>query len=133
MLNQRKKMTPKFPKPIVLKKVGDMLWEVYEDFEYYVGDPINNELITVPKGFKTDLASVPRLFWQIYPPDGKWTYAALVHDYLYFTQTRTRAEADRIFLEALKEIGVGWVTRRLMYTAVRVGAWLGWKKRKNEI
>ena len=54
--------------------------------------------ITAPAGFETDFASVPRLFWRIVPPWGRYSPAAVVHDFLYHTGLVTRAEADRIFL-----------------------------------
>ena len=42
-----------------------------------------NNKITVPKGFKTDLASVPRgIWWLIAPFD--IARAGVVHDYLYW-------------------------------------------------
>ena len=34
----------------------------------------------------------------------------------------TRADADRIFLEALEALNVGWVQRYALYLGVRVGA-----------
>jgi hypothetical protein len=84
--------------------------------------------ITVPAGFKTDFASVPRLFWRIIPPWGRYSAAAVVHDYLYETNSVDRAEADQIFLELMKRLGVPLWKRQLMYRAVRIGGWLPWKK-----
>lgn len=85
--------------------------------------------ITVPKGFETDLASIPRPFWAIYPPMGKYTEAAVVHDYLYrygnstilYGKRATRASADRLFRDLMKSEGVGFFTRNLFYYAIRVG------------
>ena len=125
-------MDQKFPKPLVMRKIDHMLWEIWEDFLYYVGDINNNDLITVPKGFKTDLASVPRIFWTIFPTDGRYVYASTVHDFLYSVQTRTRKEADHIFLEAMQEIGVNLLTRRTMWLAVRVGGWMPWNHHKKQ-
>lgn len=37
----------------------------------------------IPKGFKTDGASVPRIFWIAYPPNRpEYLSAAVIHDYL---------------------------------------------------
>jgi hypothetical protein len=85
--------------------------------------------ITVPAGFITDLASIPRAFHSLIPVNGKHSPAAILHDYLYCTQDRTRAEADAIFLEAMKACGVGWLRRQAMWSAVRAGGWLAWKER----
>lgn len=91
--------------------------------------------ITVEEGFDTDYASVPRLFWAIYPPDGAYTEGAVVHDYLYWYQPCTRAEADTVFLEAMEALGIPWLRRRLIYASVRAGGWLAWndnRKRRLE-
>lgn len=40
-------------------------------------------IIRVPAGFVTDFASIPRAFWVVLPPTGKYGKAAVVHDYLY--------------------------------------------------
>lgn len=39
--------------------------------------------IVVPKGFETDGASVPRLFWNIITPFGPIRYEAILHDFGY--------------------------------------------------
>jgi len=73
------------------------------------------------------------VFWAIFSPTGSYFEAALVHDYLYSkvsTWHIDRAMADRIFLDAMEEIGVGWLTRKTIYRAVRLGGWKGYKKSK---
>lgn len=60
--------------------------------------------IYVPEGFETNFASTPRIIWALFPPIGKWTQAAVLHDYLYAVGHKTdisRKEADNIFLEAM--------------------------------
>lgn len=85
-------------------------------------------VIEVPEGFETDFASVPRFFWRIVPPWGKYSPAAVVHDYLYSTGEAPRDIIDQIFLDLMGELGVkGW-KREAMYWAVRTfGGW-AWKK-----
>lgn len=81
------------------------------------------EDIRVPKGFKTNLASVPRLFWPLIGPFGKWTMAAIVHDYLYDKECVnkfTRKEADLVFYEAMRYHHVNTITARVMYYMVRL-------------
>lgn len=75
-------------------------------------------LIVVPAGFVTDLASIPRVFQSLIPKVGKHMLAAIVHDYLCRLDGFDRRLADRIFLEAMKLLGVNPVRRRLMYWAV---------------
>src|SRR5262249_6063867 len=52
--------------------------------------------VTVPTGFVTDLASIPSSFWSLLRPDGLYAYAAILHDYLYWFQTRPREQCDMI-------------------------------------
>ncbi len=42
----------------------------------------NQQTFTVNKGFVTDLASVPRLLWWLFPRDGTYLVAAILHDFL---------------------------------------------------
>lgn len=89
--------------------------------------------VNVPRGFVTDFASIPRAFWSALRPDGEYAYAAVVHDYLYWTQTRSRDEADDIFKMAMEDFDVGTGTVGTIYNAVRVGgkvAWNGNAKKK---
>ena len=78
----------------------------------------------VPKGFTTDLASIPRAARILIDRNGPSRPAATLHDYLYATGAVSRAEADSLFLEALEAASVGWVTRHLMHSAVRVAGWM---------
>ena len=123
-------MATSFTKPLIVKKIGDGTWEPYSEFDYHVGKYPSDDVITVPAGFRTDFASVPRPFWGIFPPDGKYTAASIIHDWLYNTQGihgRSRKKCDGIFLEAMTVLGVPWVTRHLMYRAVRIGGGKYWK------
>jgi hypothetical protein len=95
-------------------------WELCDPFTVRVeedGKPI--EIITVPKGFTTDLASVPRLpgAYLIFANRGR--RSAILHDYLYSQQV-PREWADSVFLAAMQN-EVGFISRNLMYWAVRLG------------
>lgn len=85
---------------------------------------------TVPVGFVTDGASIPKAFWSWIgsPFTGLYRKPSLIHDYLYATQTTERIYADRIFLEGMKSEGVSWWKRRVMYSAVRIFAGGIWKR-----
>jgi len=91
--------------------------------------------IVIPKGFHTDGASVPQIFWNIFSPWGSYFSAALVHDYLYSKDSdesfpvSERKDADKIFKEAMYNAGVGWITRETVYRAVRLGGWASYKKK----
>ena len=86
------------------------------------------ELITVPAGFVTDFASVPRPFRGVFPKAGKYRDAAVVHDYLYRYSDKSRGHADSIFSQAMKDLDVSWWRRATMYRAVRMWGAGIWKK-----
>ncbi|MCK5681545.1 DUF1353 domain-containing protein [bacterium] len=73
----------------------------------------------VPRGFKTDLASIPKMLWNIYPPHGLYLSASILHDYLCENDWMNRKDGDNIFLEAMSHSNVSRVTRTIIYFAVR--------------
>ena len=73
--------------------------KLVSDFKIY----INGILVIVPRGFVTDLASVPWVFRLMFNPDDpRFTEAALVHDWLYAGEILKRTESDKIFYAILK-------------------------------
>jgi hypothetical protein len=94
-------------------------WVIRKEFYYYVSDKNSEDIVTVPSGFVTDFASVPRVFWKILPKWGKYGNAAVIHDYLYVTKERSRKESDKIFLDGMAVLGVPKWKRYAMYYSVR--------------
>ncbi|EEF5015739.1 DUF1353 domain-containing protein [Salmonella enterica] len=109
----------KFTTPAILEMLGHYEWRVHEPFTFYLSDD-SSDVIEVPAGFVTDLATIPRIFWSLMPPDGKYAKAAIIHDYLYDNALRTKKEADRIFLDGMTVLGVPRWKRIIMYYAVRL-------------
>lgn len=85
-------------------------------------------IITVPAGFETNLASIPRPFRNIININGRSRRAAVLHDWLYSGQCVSRQEADNLFLVAMEVDGVNWLERRSMYLAVRAFGWRYYKQ-----
>lgn len=82
---------------------------------------------TVPSGFRTDFASVPRLLQWFAPSIGKWTRAAVLHDWFCVHLASgdcvvSARDADAIFRRVMREAGVGVIRRWLMWVGVRYGA-----------
>lgn len=73
----------------------------------------------IQQGFVTDLASIPRILWIIWPPFGNYLEAAVLHDYLY-SKGLNKQCADKTFLFVMEIYGVGWITRNLFYLAVKI-------------
>jgi hypothetical protein len=97
----------------------------------YVGQ--DDKHYVAPRGFITDLASIPRLLRALFDINGLSRAPAVLHDFLYCIHYTTRAEADALLLEALEAAGVGWATRWSMYLGVRSGGWMYWNKRGDGI
>lgn len=115
---------------------GRCQWCLATPLSYDVGAEHSGQTITVPPGSRTDLASIPRLVSNVFPPDGPWVKAAVVHDELYRKKGEvlrtghpapySRAQADGILREAMAVLGVGWVARQIIWSAVRVGGGKAW-------
>ena len=90
--------------------------------EYTVTKPLVWKNIKVPIGFKTDLATIPKQLQFAFKPNGKYSRASVLHDFLYTRELYSRYYADRTFLEAMKYDGVGYFTRYSFYYAVRLFA-----------
>jgi hypothetical protein len=86
------------------------------------------KMVEVPKGFVTDFASIPWQFWSMLRPDGDYAYAAVIHDYLYWTQQTSREIADEIFYLAMLDFKIDSPIAHAIYYAVRLGGEPSWKE-----
>lgn len=89
---------------------------VAEAFSVSVG----RSVLTIPKGFETDGATIPRPFRWILPPLGTYLRAVVVHDYLYTQGLFSKALADRTLRRILIEDGVSKPIASIMYLAVKL-------------
>lgn len=126
---------PKFLDPLQLEAIPPKTWRLINSFAYRTMITGKPQTITVPDGFENDLASIPRLFQNLIPVNGKHRWPAVIHDWLYYNKgilgvrmVFTRKECDQIFLEGMKVMGVGFFVRTAMYNAVRAGGWVYWNK-----
>lgn len=90
------------------------------------------EWITVPAGFVTDYASIPRPLWSLYSPHDQYSRAAVIHDYLYWTRQCLQSQADNLFLIAMKESAVPRVTQEAVYSAVHLAGHMSWDDNEKE-
>jgi hypothetical protein len=109
-----------FTTPADLRMLDDYRFQVLAPFVYHIGKYPSERVVVVPDGTVTDLATVPRVLWAIFPPHGKYAKAAIIHDYLYANGIGTKEFADKVFLEAMAVLGVPKTKRTLMYWAVRL-------------
>lgn len=83
---------------------------------------IDDKKYIIPKGFETDLASVPRFLWPIFAPQYSGFVApAIIHDYLYRCPNDvTRKFADEVLYSALIAENVTPFTASKFYLGVRL-------------
>lgn len=130
-----------FTTPADLRMLENYRWQLLAEFDYYVGEAIMRKIqpqiygqvvsVRVPAGTITDLATVPRLLWVIFPPHGQYAKAAIIHDYLYDQAIGSKTFADSVFLEAMEVLAVPRWRRVLMYWAVRLFGRGNYSKTKN--
>ena len=109
----------RFPNPLQAELLPDRkTWRLLAPFSYL--DPDHGR-IEVPADFETDFASVPR--WPLtFALLGQYGHAAaVIHDWLYRAGTLSRADADRVFLNALRSSGIARWRAWLMWAGVRLG------------
>lgn len=98
----------------IIRAINAEQWELMEPMTFAYG-------FTVPKGFVTDLASIPKWLWFIGRPTNiKFQRAAVAHDWLLSRVEVPKCRADRVFFELLKEDGVSLWKARIMYITVKV-------------
>lgn len=114
---------------IRIEPVGNGLWKVCIAFSYISN---KGERIDIPEGFIFDGASIPRFLWSVvgHPLEQIYLAAACIHDYLYVKQYYTRRRSDGIFLEAMRDKGVAWLRRTMMWLAVRIFGREPWENYK---
>jgi hypothetical protein len=119
----------RFTNALVVTPLSDGgTWVLIKPFGYDVGEEGSADKIDVAVGFMTDFASIPRPFWAILPRWGRYGNAAVLHDWLYWTQQRPRPAADKIMLEAMTVLTVPAWEKYPIYWSVRAFGWFSWKR-----
>jgi hypothetical protein len=107
---------------ITVRRFDADTWTVVDPLVYRG----RRDTFTVPAGFRTDFATVPRVVVWLIPRFGRYTLAAVLHDWLVTEGLRTGAvssrDADGLFRRVMREQGVPPARRWLMWTGVRLGA-----------
>lgn len=148
LLEGRQRFFPVTPE--VAYRLGKRSYVFHSAYTYrFVDEAGRHNRLTVPAGFKCDLASVPSVARPAVPPEPLDRSAAF-HDLLYRRGGRplkgehtilvegkwrdaghrwTRKEADQLFRRMLKEdsYGPGRVRRWMAYWGVRVGGHWAWR------
>lgn len=99
----------------VLKPYSKDRFELVEEYKY--------KDIIVNVGYQTNGADIPRIFWSFFPPNSpEYLSAVVVHDFLCDRARKKEdfRQADEIFYEMLKELGVSKIKAITFYLSVRL-------------
>jgi len=114
-------------------------WVLAEDCVYATND---GPVITAKRGFKTDLASIPRFLWFLLAPFELTLAGPIFHDLIYrlagsiappdgevvpSEKVFTKDEADDIFLELMTREKISYGIRNAAYIAVRLFGKSSWR------
>ena len=113
---------------LVVCPIDATCWILHESFTFSSERNGHQRTFTAPANFVTDFASIPWALRLIAPRWGRYGWAAVIHDFLYWEQSIDRCGADEVFLEAMKGSGVSAWRARLFYWAVRIFGNHAWKK-----
>lgn len=129
-----------FDSELSIRAVGPTTWETTAPLTWTGRE---GDTFTVPAGFVTDFATVPRFLHWLWLPYGAYTRAAVLHDWLLtelaiWVKARPRTDGqdwnpldplladshdiDGIFRAAMRDLGVPWLKRWTGWTAVRWAA-----------
>lgn len=119
------------PAEVRARKSEVQLYRLLTDFTVVVPEVGR---ITVPAGFVTDFASIPRLVWAwLSPEDPVVLFPSIVHDYLYSIKGEiegspaiSRERADQVLRDAMIACGARSSQAWVVYHAVRVGGASNW-------
>jgi hypothetical protein len=130
-----------------LRKMHDNVWELIAPFyASIVNDDGSQVEVMIPRGFMTDLCSVPRAPFSYLLFGGIGEKAGVLHDALYSPWPEikvvgmhsrepievTREWADAVLYAALEACNVGWFKRWMMYKGVRLAGWQFYKVKADQ-
>ena len=120
-------MNAAFLSPLRTETIGERRWLLTDDLVFY--SAIYRGVFIAPRGFQTDLASIPRIAWVLFPKVGKHDKGAVIHDGAYANALVTqdgdrifaaKAVGDTLFNEGMRAEHVNGLTRRFMHRAVAI-------------
>lgn len=81
---------------------------------------VDHQEFKIDKGFVTDLATIPRIFWPFASPAySPFICPAIIHDWFYRQNIFERQKVDLIFYRMLRSNGISALEASSMYYFVR--------------
>lgn len=126
------------PQPVITYEAPD--WILMDDCRYAALDGWS---ITAKRGFRSDLASIPRLFWAFIAFHDLSLIAPIMHDVIYRCgglvvlphgevapagRRFERKDADDLFLELMTRSNIAYWKRNVAFLAVRAFGQSSWRE-----
>lgn len=89
-------------------------------------------MVTIPKGFTWDLASIPPILWNLLSPE-ELAYESAFHDANYREQKVTKEYADFQFRYLMKARGKPWYIRWTAWAAVALFGGKAWEHNRKKL
>lgn len=87
--------------------------------KYKLLKPLTYKDVTVPAGYRTNGADIPRIFWFLLPPNkSDYLPAVIVHDYI--CDLEDYVKADKYFDEILRDLNVNKTDRKRLVVSVKL-------------
>lgn len=123
-------ITPLDTRKLALGPHGRLIFKLLAPLVYQ--SDLLGKTITVPFGFVTDFATVPRLPLVFLATGDRAHEAAVIHDWLYSVHVIDgmeieRSLADDVFREAVEVVEKSATLARVMWLGVRVGGSFAWE------
>ncbi len=108
------------------EKNGEPTWVLSGGLSYYIGKRRDECWVYVPNNYRITGANVPDIFKSWIKPCDVHGQAVIIHHYLCttgkirsngFRTVISKREANDVFLEAMKILGVPWWKRNILYWA----------------
>ena len=120
-----------FLTPLVITYIKNDTWFLHEPLVFRSRYLIPGKEFTVPAGFYTDFASVPRIFRNIVSKYGKHAKSSVLHDYLYYCGFLGCKElCDMLFNEGMVFEEEGTIMRVIVYKAVCWFGFFAWENHR---
>jgi hypothetical protein len=120
-------------------------WQLVQNWRFKLDNGIE---IVLPKGFRFDGASVPRIFWAILSPVGLLLIPGLIHDYGYrfnqiwhlnangeiepYMKQAGRKAWDNLFQSVGIQVNGFALIDFIAWVGVRAGGCFAWRKHRKE-
>lgn len=114
------------PAPRTIAFLDGQNFALTEPMTFVIGS--SGKSVTVPAGFVTDYASVPRSLQWMIGKQGRYSRATVLHDFLYWTQICSRKQSDNLLWIMMAQSGVPGTQRSTITDGVELGGGPAWKR-----